>query len=179
MAHTRRGERFSPWFSAATSSDEEWIVVPSERPKRNTNDETQAQPVSAESQRQGVIAVVQREDCFLVIRRSHYVRAPRKFCFPGGGVEHGETQIDAIHREMQEELNALVQPIRSIWQSQTSTGIDLYWWKVELLSEKLRPNPAEVEAAYWMTLDHILSEHKLLDTNREFLLSVRRGEIEL
>jgi hypothetical protein len=46
-------------------------------------------------ERRGVIAVVTRGDRFLVIRRSATVAAPRKFCFPGGGIEGTESEPEA------------------------------------------------------------------------------------
>jgi 8-oxo-dGTP pyrophosphatase MutT (NUDIX family) len=187
MAHTRRSDRLIPWFSTDPSTaDDEWIIYPGKHAKTNpdlpTGDSTAdplAESIADDVVRQGVIAIVQRDDRFLVIRRSHFVRAPRRFCFPGGGIESGESQIDAVQREMQEELNVEVRPVRAVWQSQSPTGVELFWWKTEVLSERIRPNPAEVESVYWMTVDHILSEHKLLDTNRQFLLALRRGEVEL
>ena len=45
--------------------------------------------------RRGAVAVVMRKDRFLVIRRSAVVRAPGAFCFPGGGIEDTESEVEA------------------------------------------------------------------------------------
>ena len=53
-----------------------------------------------------------RDKRLLVIRRSQTVTAPGTLCLPGGGIEEGETEREALLREMQEELNLDVTPIR-------------------------------------------------------------------
>ena len=64
--------------------------------------------------RRGVVAVVVREARLLVVRRSALVEAPRAYCFPGGGIEPGETESEALRREMVEELAAEVVPVRQL-----------------------------------------------------------------
>lgn len=71
------------------------------------------------SGRRGVVAVVTRADRFLVIRRSAHVVAPGAFCFPGGGIEPGENEEQALVREFLEELNAAIEPVRLLWRSVT------------------------------------------------------------
>ena len=56
-------------------------------------------------QRCGAIGVIVDADGrMLVIERSQTVRAPGRFCFPGGGIEPGETEQHAVKRELLEEL---------------------------------------------------------------------------
>jgi len=50
-----------------------------------------------------VVAVILRGERFLVICRSQQVRAPGMYCFPGGGIEPGETEEQALRRELLEE----------------------------------------------------------------------------
>ena len=69
--------------------------------------------MTAHSSRQGAVAVVVRDDRFLVIRRSANVVAPGAFCFPGGGIEAGETEERALVREFREELGATIVPVRA------------------------------------------------------------------
>ena len=120
--------------------------------------------------RRGVVAVVIREERFLVIRRSQHVAAPGKFCFPGGHIEPGETEEEALVREMQEELASAVRPLARIWQSTTAWNLDLAWWSAELLDPtQLVPNPHEVESVHWFTHDELARRNDLLSSNVEFL----------
>ena len=67
------------------------------------------------------VAVVFRDEKFLMIKRAQSVRAPGKWCFPGGGVEGEETLEAALIREMNEELNVKVVPGREVWRSVSSS----------------------------------------------------------
>lgn len=55
----------------------------------------------------GVVVACRHPDGrWLLIRRSATVRVPLRVCFPGGWIDAGESQADAVRREMREELNA-------------------------------------------------------------------------
>ena len=130
--------------------------------------------------RRGAIGVFLREEKFLVIRRSLYVRAPRKFCFPGGGIEPGETEEQALVREMQEELSIEATPIRRLWTNRARSGIQLHWWHAHVDDfDSIKPNDEEVESVHWMTARQMLSLHSLLPTNREFLESMLAGKFAI
>ena len=130
--------------------------------------------------KRGVVAVIARENRLLVIRRSQHVRAPGMHCFPGGTIEPGEGEQQAVIREMQEELNAAIVAVRPLWRYVTSWGVDLAWWMAELSPEaELLHNPAEVEAFYWLTLDEIRALPQILESNLHFLDAHGRGEFTI
>lgn len=130
--------------------------------------------------RYGVVAVVPRQGQLLVIRRSATVLAPNAICFPGGGIEPGETEPQALVREIHEELNAPILPLRCLWRSVTAWRIALAWWLASLPADaELMPNPAEVAAIYWLTPDEIRSHPDLLQGNISFLEALSAGQIEL
>jgi 8-oxo-dGTP diphosphatase len=130
--------------------------------------------------RRGVVAVVTRDDKLLVIRRSSAVVAPLAYCFPGGGIEPGESEPAALVREFSEELGTTVRPLWPIWRSVTSWHVELSWWRAELgLEAVLRPSAAEVESVCWCTLSEMESLTGLLESNRQFLAAVANGEIVL
>src|SRR6516162_4199427 len=87
---------------------------------------------SAEERRRGVVAVVVRQGRLLVIRRSQSVVAPGTVCFPGGGIEPGESELDALVREIGEELGSRAVLIRPLWRSVTPWNVALSWWLAEL-----------------------------------------------
>lgn len=130
--------------------------------------------------KRGVVAVARREGLFLAIRRGKTVRAGGRVCFPGGHIEPGEAEHEAVVRECREELAAAVEPRVCVWRSVTSWGTSLAWWTVTLAGdEPLVPHPVEVDEILWMTADALLAEPDLLEGNREFLEAVIRGELLL
>lgn len=116
----------------------------------------------------------------MVIRRSQLVVAPGAFCFPGGAIEYGESEEQALVRELQEELNVEVVPVRRLWQSVTPWQVELAWWSAKLAAGAVpRPAPAEVESFHWYTLEEMVALPELLESNRQFLAAIARGEILL
>ncbi len=113
-------------------------------------------PYSPSNPLHGVIGVLRRDERFLLIRRAAIVRAPNQWCFPGGGIEPGEGEPDALVREMREELDVVVRPgERIMTQVKHGGGLVLHWWSAELVAGELRPNPAEVAELAWLTPDEV------------------------
>ncbi len=124
--------------------------------------------------------MIVRDQRLLVIRRSRHVPAPRAICFPGGGIEPLETEEQALVRELREELEAIVQPVRRIWRSTTRWGVELAWWRAEMAPDAVPvPQPAEVESVHWYTPAELAGVADLLVSNREFLAALARGEVRL
>lgn len=137
-------------------------------------------PQAAADRRHGVVGVAVREGRVLVVRRSADVVAPLAWCFPGGHVEAGESEAEALIREFQEELHVAVTPVARIFTSTTAWGVELSWWRVELAAEQLpRANPREIGAFAWRTPAEIAALPELLPSNREFLGRVESGEVRL
>jgi mutator protein MutT len=134
--------------------------------------------------RYGAVAVLLREDGrMLVIRRSKHVLAPLKYCFPGGGIEPGEREEDAVVREVHEELGIVVKPARRLWECVTAWRVHLAWWLVTVDGiagdVQLRIDEREVESVHWLTPEEMAVRGDLLASNLEFLELVAKGEIKL
>ena len=116
---------------------------------------TAPQPAVAPQIRRGVVIACRREDGrWLMVRRAPTVeRAPLKIGFPGGEVEPGETQEQAIVREAMEELGIIVRPVRCVWEYRwAQSPWMLYGWLADWTGGELIPNPHEVAEVLWLTL---------------------------
>ncbi|GJQ26281.1 MAG: hypothetical protein HBSAPP02_13130 [Phycisphaerae bacterium] len=104
----------------------------------------------------GILGILQRDGRVLLIQRSQHVRVPLAWCFPGGTIEPGESQPDALVRELREEINLTVRPERHLMTQTKHDGrLVLYCWSAEILEGELRPNPQEVADLAWLTPDEV------------------------
>lgn len=125
--------------------------------------------------RYGVVAVIEYDGRFLTIKRAAGIVAPGALCFPGGGIETGESAEEALRRECREELGIEVEPEREIWENTTPWNVHLRWWTAGISDPRFReipamtPDPAEVAAVYWMSLEEMAAQPNLLVSNIPFL----------
>src|SRR5262245_39039190 len=130
--------------------------------------------------RRGAVAVIIRDRRLLLVRRSEHVIAPRMYCFPGGGIEDGESEEEALVRELEEELGCLVVPRRRLWEHVSPWRVHLAFWLADLVeSAELKPDPKEVESVHWVTIEEMTALADQLDSNYRFLEALARGEFAL
>lgn len=121
-------------------------------------------------ERIGVAGIWCRDGQVLLTRRAPGISYGNLWCFPGGGIDPGEDEVQALHREWREELGTSVRLIRKIGSSEVSRGrFLLHWYLVEGGDEPLRPNPSEVAEVGWFVLTDVLSMPDLLQSNRQLL----------
>ena len=137
-------------------------------------------PKPSTRRKRGVVGVIFRQERLLIIRRSMTVTAPGKLCLPGGGIEAGESESEALVREMREELTIDVDPVRLCWRSVTPWGTNLAWWLARL-DDLVTPvaNPDEVAEVHWMDRQQIRTAKEMLPSLPTFVDAWERGEVDL
>jgi len=122
------------------------------------------------AQREAIIAVLRRADRVLVIRRGPDSARSGYWAPLSGKLEPGETQEEALVREVREEVGLAVSPLAKVWQSETDDGtFRLHWWTAtETGNGTIVPDPGEVSEVRWVTPAEFLTMTPLFDADREF-----------
>src|SRR5262245_52355135 len=129
--------------------------------------------------REAIVGVVVRGDRFVAIRRGPDVVFSGYWTPPSGRLEPGETQPEAVIREMAEEIGLAVEPLAKVWECPTHDGhFTLHWWHARPLEDHpLVPQPGEVSEARWVTAAEFLALAPIFDADREFIRDVLPGLI--
>jgi 8-oxo-dGTP diphosphatase len=101
----------------------------------------------------GVVAIVARDGRILVIQRAEGVVFPGYWAPLSGRVEPGESQADALVREVHEEVGLRVRAGRKVWECPSSDGVyRLHWWTALLddAAAEVVADPREVAAFAWI-----------------------------
>jgi 8-oxo-dGTP diphosphatase len=121
----------------------------------------------------GVLGIIREGERVLMIQRSATVRVPFAWCFPGGSIEAGETQIEALVREMQEELAIEVTPGELLMtQTKYEGRLVLYCWSATILSGTPMANPHEVAEFRWMTPAEVRAMEGVLPGTTDILEAI-------
>jgi mutator protein MutT len=114
-----------------------------------------------------VASVIRRGDRFLVCRRPHNKRHGGLWEFPGGKCETGESDLDAVTRELSEELGVNTKGISPpIFEIRDCEALFLIvFFDVEIGGE---PVCIEHLALGWHTLEEML-ELGLAPSDRQFV----------
>ncbi len=98
---------------------------------------------------------------------------PGYWCPPSGRIEPGETQEEAVVREVAEELGLVTTPVRKVWECPTDDGdFTLHWWLVEVGTGDVRLDPNEIADARWVTAEEFLELHPTFAGDREFFETI-------
>jgi ADP-ribose pyrophosphatase YjhB (NUDIX family) len=87
-------------------------------------------------------AVILKDNKILVLRQYNYKRQEEYWMLPGGALEDGETEEEAIKRELKEETNLEVE-IKGIIFDEPTNGKDMYQRYVTFLCVQI---PGSVES---------------------------------
>lgn len=126
-------------------------------------------------QRHAIVAVLRREDRILVIRRGPETVRSGYWAPLSGKIEPGETQPEAVVREVREEVGLDVSPLAKVWESETDDArFRLHWWTAETApgaetdAHRLNVDAGEVSEARWVTASEFLDMEPIFYGDREF-----------
>ncbi|MFF4802034.1 NUDIX domain-containing protein [Streptomyces sp. NPDC001351] len=126
--------------------------------------------------REAIVAVLRRSGRVLAIRRGPGVPRPGYWQPLSGKVEPGETQEQAVVREVREEVGLTVRPLAKVWESDTDDGLfRLHWWTADATTGEIVPDPVEVAETRWVTPEEFLALAPLFDGDREFFERILPG----
>ncbi|MFE7274669.1 NUDIX domain-containing protein [Streptomyces sp. NPDC057623] len=127
-------------------------------------------------QREAIVAVLLRAGRVLAIRRGPAVERPGYWQPLSGRIEPGETQREAVAREVREEVGLTVVPLAKVWESETDDGtFRLHWWTANSETGDVVPDPDEVGEARWVTPEEFLSLDPVFEGDREFFERILPG----
>lgn len=121
------------------------------------------------------MAVILRGEAVLAIQRGPRGPYSGYWSVPSGGIEPGETQAEAVVREVAEEVGLAVTPGAKVWECLTDDGgARLHWWTAwpAAAPDQLALDPLEVSAARWVTAAEFLALEPGFAGDREFFARV-------
>lgn len=101
-----------------------------------------------------VAAVIENGGCYLITQRRPTAVLPLLWEFPGGKVEEGETDAEALRREVRHRLEAEVEVghlISFVSHAYEHYAVDLHLYECQLVGEHLRA--AAVHDFRWVRSD--------------------------
>ncbi|MER2998408.1 (deoxy)nucleoside triphosphate pyrophosphohydrolase [Pontibacter populi] len=105
-----------------------------------------------------VCAIIEQDVKVLITQRSSKMAQPLLWEFPGGKIDAGESETDALIWEIQEELNLLIVPqqrLTPVKHSYGSKTIELIPYTCTLQSGEIKL--AEHNAYSWVSIDELLN----------------------
>ena len=104
-----------------------------------------------------VVAIIQKADTFLFVQRSDYIStATGYWCPVSGRIEENETQIEAIQREVKEEVGLRVKAIKKIGEIPSHDNqFKLHFWTTEIISGEASITSHEATELKWVTLEQM------------------------
>ena len=109
------------------------------------------------SARDAVAAIIRRGERFLFVKRSEFCAgAVGYWCPVSGRVEPGETQEQALAREVFEEVGLHAVATRKVGELLILDGrYLLHYWTTEIVGGEARIASPEVAALTWATVDEL------------------------
>jgi 8-oxo-dGTP diphosphatase len=123
-----------------------------------------------------VAAVIEREGELLVSLRHPKGTRPSQWEFPGGKLERGESEIQALVREIREELGVGCEVgtlVRRIVHPYSDTDVEIAFYRTRIVDGD--PRPLSMAEIRWVPRAE-LEQLDFLEADRPFVAELARGE---
>jgi len=123
----------------------------------------------------GVVVIIKQGDKILLLKDSRelmlgYWGPPHGRCEPTDNSEE-----ETVVREVMEETNLKVKPIKKLWTTEADTKIKtVSFWEADLVGGEIKIDPSESSEYGWFTVDEAL-KLKLYPGTKNFLELVKDG----
>ena len=109
------------------------------------------------TKKDAVVAIIQKADTFLFVKRSDYIDvAAGYWCPVSGRVEENEDQIEALEREVKEEVGLSVKALEKICDIPSHDNqFKLHFWTTEIISGVASVTSNEAIDFKWVTLEQM------------------------
>jgi 8-oxo-dGTP diphosphatase len=99
-----------------------------------------------------VVAIIEHSNKILLVRRKYNEKGKLHWQFPGGCIEEGENENQAIERELFEETNINCKAVRKIGERiHPNTGRTISYWFCSYISgDAYVKDSKELDAVRWM-----------------------------
>jgi 8-oxo-dGTP pyrophosphatase MutT (NUDIX family) len=129
-----------------------------------------------DNKEQSVVAIIQKDNQFLWVKRSDYKeRGKGVWCPVSGGVKAGETEEEAVQREVMEEVGLNVVADKKICIIPSHDNQDtLHFWTTKIISGDAKITSQEAIDMRWVTLDEIKNLEPIFEADIQVFESLRK-----
>lgn len=108
-----------------------------------------------------VVAIIRKADTFLFVKRSNYINIGAGYWCPvSGRVEKNETQMEALQREVKEEVGLGVKAVEKICEIPSHDNqFKLHFWTTEIVSGEASITSNEATDFKWVTIEQMKQLH--------------------
>ena len=127
----------------------------------------------------GVVVLIREGNKFLLLKDSRDLMLG-KWAPPHGRCEDLDKDEKAtVKREVLEEVNLKVLPLKKVWQTKADTKVKtVSFWLAKVIDGKIKLDKKESSEFGWFTIDEALALD-LYPGTRKFFVLLRRGEVEI
>jgi 8-oxo-dGTP diphosphatase len=131
-----------------------------------------------------VAAIIAKDSRLLICQRRRDKTFPLKWEFPGGKVEAGESETEALTREILEELGVRIEVGREVYRTQyryaeLSAAIELVFYLAKVTSELSAFDASGVFEKIAWEAPAELSKYEFLAANAELIARIANGSLSL